>query len=119
MRVTSWLSRPALLKTLASRMRLAVRLFREPAVALLAKAVPVLAVLYVVSPIDFVPDVIPVLGQLDDLAVVLIAIETFVSWCPRAAVDFHKQAIESGRRYSAMPATGQVIDAEFHRDQEF
>ena len=68
-RLTSWLSRPSLLRTLFSQVRLAIRLVREPRVGMLVKALPVLAAVYVVSPLDFVPDVIPVLGQLDDLGI--------------------------------------------------
>lgn len=44
--------------------------FRDPAVALWRKAGGLAAAVYVLSPIDFVPDVIPVLGWLDDLGVV-------------------------------------------------
>lgn len=36
----------------------------------LAKAVTVVAVVYAASPIDLIPDFIPVLGQLDDLIIV-------------------------------------------------
>ncbi len=34
----------------------------------------ILAVLYVLSPIDFIPDILPVLGWIDDVAVILITI---------------------------------------------
>jgi uncharacterized membrane protein YkvA (DUF1232 family) len=71
-RVTSWLSWPSLVRTLVSHLRLTVRLLREPGVPLLTKAFPILAALYVISPLDFVPDFLPVLGQIDDLGVILI-----------------------------------------------
>jgi len=116
-RVTSWLSRPSLLRTLISQMRLAVRLVREPRVSVLVKALPLAAAVYVISPLDFVPDVIPVLGQLDDLGILLISIEGFLRLCPGDAVAFHRAAIAEGRRYSRMSPAGQVIDAEWRREE--
>jgi len=98
--------------------RLAIRLVREPSVPLVTKALPVLAAFYVISPLDFVPDVVPLLGQLDDLGLLLITLELFLRFCPPAAVAFHRAAIDHGRAYAAMPATGDfddVIDAEWRR----
>ena len=115
-RMTSWLSRPSLLRTLFSQVRLAVRLVREPRVAMLLKALPVLAAVYVVSPLDFVPDIIPVLGQVDDLGVLLVAIEAFSRLCPAETVAFHRRAIDEGRRYAPMSPADQVIDAEWRRE---
>lgn len=43
-----------------------------------AKAVVAAATIYVISPIDLIPDTIPVLGQLDDLAVI---------WGTKAVLD--------------------------------
>jgi len=60
-------------------------------------------VLYVISPLDFVPDFLPVLGQLDDLGVVLLALEGFTRLCPTEAVEFHRAAIAQGRKYDPMP----------------
>ena len=117
-RVTSWLSRPSLLRTLVSHVRLTVRLLREPGVPLLIKALPVLAALYVISPLDFVPDFLPVLGQLDDLGVILIALEAFLKLCPAGAVDFHRAAMAQGRKYYPMPLAGEVIDVEFSREED-
>ena len=117
-RVTSWLSRPSLLRTLVSHVRLTVRLLREPGVPLLIKALPVLAALYVISPLDFVPDFLPVLGQLDDLGVILIALEAFLKLCPAGAVDFHRAAMAQGRKYYPMPLAGEVIDVEFRREKD-
>ena len=37
------------------------------------KAVPFLLLLYLLSPIDLIPDIIPVLGYLDDVVITLLA----------------------------------------------
>jgi uncharacterized membrane protein YkvA (DUF1232 family) len=115
-RVTSWLSWPFRLPALLAHLRLAVRLVREPRVSLVAKALPLLATLYVISPLDLVPDVVPGLGQLDDLGIILLALQGFLRLCPAEAVTFHRAAISQGRSYSPMSPTGGVIDAEWRRE---
>lgn len=115
---TSWLSFPSLVRVLWTHARLSVRLLRDPAVPTLGKLLPVVAVLYLLSPLDGVPDFIPLLGQLDDLGVLLLALEAFLRLCPEGIVAFHRTAMASGRAYSPAPATGQVFDAEFRRDDK-
>lgn len=44
---------------------------------------------YLASPIDFIPGVVPVLGQLDDLLAVLIALNAALSAAPRDVVEPH------------------------------
>ena len=117
-RVTSVFSWPSLFRTLVSHVGLTMRLLREPAVPVLTKVLPFLALLYVISPLDFVPDFLPVLGQLDDLGVVLLALEGFTRLCPTEAVEFHRAAMAQGRTYDPMPPTGQVIDVEFRREED-
>ncbi len=43
--------------------------FKDAATGLWQRCLPFMAVLYIISPIDLVPDIIPLLGWLDDLAV--------------------------------------------------
>ncbi len=62
-----------LLGTIASltwkqRLALLTGLARDPRLPLRVRLLPLLVVAYVASPIDLVPDFIPVLGQLDDIA---------------------------------------------------
>ena len=105
------------MRTLLTHLRLAIRLIRDPSVPLLMKVLPILAVLYVIFPIDFVPDVLPVVGQLDDLGIMLLGVETFVRICPADAAQHHRDALASGRPYSpARPPAGDVIDAEWRRE---
>lgn len=114
-RLASLLSRPAILRSLGSHARLAFRLVREPNVPVWLKAVLALPLLYVISPIDVLPDVIPIVGQLDDLGVIMLALEMFVRHCPAEVVAFHRAAIDQGRPYSPIPGNGVIIDAEFRR----
>jgi len=125
-RSSSWLSFPSLLRTLVTHARLSLRLLRDPAVPVGVKLLPVVAGLYLVAPIDGMPDFIPVLGQLDDLGVVLLALESFLKLCPESVVAHHRSAMDSGRPFSpsaasrgssgSSPAPGPVIDAEFRHD---
>jgi uncharacterized membrane protein YkvA (DUF1232 family) len=55
------------------------RIVRDPRVSRRAKAIAAGAVVYVASPIDLVPDQIPVLGQLDDVWVVTRALRYLVT----------------------------------------
>ena len=54
------------------------RLLRDGRVPLGTKALVALTVVYLVSPLDLVPDVIPVLGQLDDALVAVFALRRVV-----------------------------------------
>jgi len=112
---SSRLSRPLALGALINQARLAVRLLREPRVPTLLKAIPVMAALYVISPIDLVPDLIPVLGQLDDLGVIVGALELFIRLCPSGAQAFHREAIVQRHAYSRMSPDDDAIEAEWRR----
>ena len=112
----SWLAKPSLLRTLLTQARLAWRLLRDPAVPVVTKLVLAGAAFYLIWPIDFLPDLFPILGQLDDLGVVLAALELFLHLCPDAPSAFHRAALAAGRRYSPMPAQSGFVDAEFRRD---
>ena len=70
---------------------LAWRLMLDPHVSVLAKLIPVGVLAYVVMPFDLIPDVIPVLGQLDDLAVILLGIRLFIALCPPERVRLHRE----------------------------
>lgn len=107
-----------MLRTLFSHIRVSLRLLREPCVPLIFKLIPVAAAAYVISPLDFIPDVLPVIGQLDDLGIVFIALEAFIRVAPVDAVEFHRSAVAQGRPFSPMPAGGEVIDAEFRRHDD-
>ena len=54
------------------------RLLTDPRVDWWRKAVLVLVIAYVASPIDIVPDFIPIAGQLDDAILIVIAIRVLL-----------------------------------------
>src|SRR5918995_2276180 len=64
----------ALLRRLPRYGRLAWALARDPRLSRARRAAVLAAAAYVISPIDLIPGIIPVVGQLDDLLVALAAI---------------------------------------------
>ncbi|MFZ8843122.1 MULTISPECIES: DUF1232 domain-containing protein [Thermoflexus] len=61
------------------------RLWRDPRTPGWVKALPLLVLLYILSPIDFVPDLaIPGLGSLDDLVLALLALRLLLDLAPPA-----------------------------------
>jgi uncharacterized membrane protein YkvA (DUF1232 family) len=68
---------------------LAGSLIRDPAIPLRRKAALGAAIGYAVSPIDLVPGVIPVAGQLDDVAALLLGLRQATRACPPDRLERH------------------------------
>ena len=71
---------------------------RDPRVPWPAKAVAALTVTYALSPIDLIPDFIPVIGYLDDLVLVPLGIALAVRLIPPALLAEHRA--EAARRFA-------------------
>lgn len=69
------------------------RLFRDRRVTLLPKVLLVLIAVYLFSPLDVVPEFVPIVGAMDDLVVGLAGLWVFVRLCPPAVVREHVRAI--------------------------
>jgi uncharacterized membrane protein YkvA (DUF1232 family) len=82
-----------LLRHVPSFAKLYWRLFRDRRVSFLPKALLVLTAIYLFSPLDVVPELIPVVGAMDDLAVGLAGLWLFVRLCPPPVVRQHVAAI--------------------------
>lgn len=103
------------------RLRLAWRLFRDPRVgSKLKTAVPLLTLLYVLSPIDLLPDVLLGLGQIDDVGAIGVAFLFVTKVVPRLAppeiLDEHLAAmgLRGGAQGSEKgPGRANVVDARF------
>ena len=63
-----------------------------------------LALIYTLSPIDFLPDLIPFAGRLDDLVALAIGLMVLLKLAPKKVVNEHKKN------------QADVIDGEFRED---
>jgi uncharacterized membrane protein YkvA (DUF1232 family) len=81
------------LQNLPNFARLYWRLIRDRRVSVWPKGLLVLSILYAVSPLDFLPDVVPVIGQVDDLLILIAVSRLFIYLCPREVVGEHVRAI--------------------------
>jgi uncharacterized membrane protein YkvA (DUF1232 family) len=70
------------------------RAVRDPRVPWHAKAVGVCVVAYALSPIDLIPDFIPVLGLIDDLVLVSLGLLLIVHLIPADILAEHRAAAE-------------------------
>ncbi len=73
--------------------KLAYCLMRDERIPAAPKAVLLGALGVIVSPLDF-PAWIPVLGELDMLALGILAVETFVAACPEEIRREHEEALK-------------------------
>lgn len=77
---------------------LMVRLARDERVPAVTKAMAVAVIAYIITPIDLIPDAIPILGEVDDVGVVLFALEQIARRVPVGVVQ------------ELWPGEGQVFD---------
>lgn len=76
--------------------RLVWGIMRDSRTPIGLKAILAAAVAYVVSPLDLVPDAIPILGQADDLTVVLLVLDLFIQNAPEEVRRDHMERARNG-----------------------
>ena len=81
------------LSDIIKNLKLTWRLLRDSRVPIWQKLIPPATLLYVISPIDFVPDAVLGLGQLDDLSIILLGIWGFIQLCPQDVVQEHLERL--------------------------
>ncbi len=104
-------------KELLRQLRLAWRLFKDRRVPWGLKLIPPAALIYVLSPVDILPDLGLGLGQLDDIAIVLLALKLFIELAPAEVVREHLRAL--GAKISEWTAEEpSVVEGEFEVKEE-
>lgn len=97
--------------------RLAWRLFWDSRVPFWTKLIPPAVLAYLVLPTDFLPDFALGLGQLDDLAILLIGTKLFIELAPTDIVREHLTAlgarIQEWRVNDGEEEPPQMVEGEF------
>jgi uncharacterized membrane protein YkvA (DUF1232 family) len=105
------------LQDVARQARLAWRLFWDRRVPMWTKLIPPAALAYLLFPIDLIPDVALGLGQLDDVAVLLIGVKLFIELAPPDVVREHLLAlgarIEEWRVVDEEGESSVVIEGQY------
>jgi uncharacterized membrane protein YkvA (DUF1232 family) len=73
---------------------LALALLRDPRLPLITRLIIPAVVLYLALPIDIIPDFIPLLGQLDDVLVLLVALRLVLRSMPEGLLEEHIARLE-------------------------
>jgi uncharacterized membrane protein YkvA (DUF1232 family) len=92
--IMNWRRRGAMLQPIIDQFRLTWRLLRDPRVPVWTKAIPLGTLLYVVSPLDFLTDLLPLIGLVDDFAIVAAGLRLFESAAPDYVVAEHRAALD-------------------------
>ncbi len=76
------------------RVKLILRLLGDKRINPWLKVIPVAGLAYLVSPLDLIPDIIlPVIGELDDAAILWLTNYLFIELCPPEIVAEHVRAL--------------------------
>ncbi|MEW6094823.1 MAG: DUF1232 domain-containing protein [Chloroflexota bacterium] len=107
---------------LIQRIKLIGRLLGDKRVNFFLKILPVASVIYLVSPIDFAPGLaLPIIGALDDAAILWLGTSLFVSLCPEEVVQEHLAAlnkvVDSSWRDAEKEPVTDIVEVE-PKDEE-
>lgn len=93
------------------KLRFGRALLADASVPLAAKIILIVLVGYLALPVDIIPDFVPVAGQLDDLAVVVMAVALLIVIIPRQRFE---SALDEAER--AQEVRRGVIEARTNGD---
>ena len=93
------------------QVRLVFQLIKDREVPIYLKILPFLGIIYTLFPIDIITDVIPVLGQLDDLTILLIGAKVFIEMAPQQVVARHLAAMRGEAPNIIEGSASDVVDS--------
>lgn len=97
--------------------RLVWRLLKDGRVSGWVKMIPFASLLYFLMPLDLIPEmVLPGLGELDDIAILLLALKMFIDLSPAGVVREHIEdlfGLPTRGRYAAESPTPTTIDGDY------
>lgn len=90
------------LKTMAKKLKANLMVlylaYRDPRVPLVTKIFAICVVAYAFSPVDLIPDFIPILGYLDDLILVPLGIYIALRLYPKEVLEEYRTKVEEQRK---------------------
>ncbi|HET9905214.1 MAG TPA: YkvA family protein [Anaerolineales bacterium] len=92
-----------MMRDMVMRLKLITRLMGDRRVSFFVKFLPLASLAYLFWPIDAIA--LPIIGALDDAAILWIGSTLFVELCPTNVVNEHMQDL-------ALSEGGEVVDAE-------
>lgn len=84
---------PGFWRELWQQARLVYRLVRDPDVPIYLKLLPFFSLAYLIFPFDLIPDMAPIIGQVDDLAIMVAFSKIFIELSPQNIVKAHLSRI--------------------------
>lgn len=96
-----------MVREVLNKLRLIFRLMGDSRVSFLAKLVPIGTLIYMISPVDAVS--IPIVGAVDDAALLWLGSYIFTELCPPSVVAEHIKQLESNMDGGA---DDEIVDAE-------
>jgi len=94
-----------MMRDFVNRLKLITRLMGDRRVSAFVKLLPLASLAYLIWPVDAIP--IPVIGALDDAAILWIGSTLFLELCPPNVVKEHRAELDSN-----LDEGGDVVDAE-------
>jgi uncharacterized membrane protein YkvA (DUF1232 family) len=83
------------LRAAGSHLRIAWYAWQHPKLPLAGRLMLIGMVIYVISPIDFIPDALPVLGWLDDLALMTLILPLLLRLLPTEVITEARRQSEN------------------------
>lgn len=100
--------RGGMMKDFVKRLKLIGKLMADDRVSMFIKVLPLASLAYLIWPIDLAPGVaLPIIGALDDAAILWIGSTLFVELCPDGVVKEHMDELDMGAGSSE-----EIVDAD-------
>lgn len=97
------------MRDIIKRLKLVGRLMGDSRVSPFIKVLPLASLAYLIFPFDLAPGIaLPIIGALDDAAILWFGSTLFVELCPDEIVQEHRRALES----NLTDTSDDIVDVE-------